>query len=273
MIIVAHFESAIDTPMTSPGDVPTIRVRRTDTQALVVTDATMTEMGDGLYSYDFAAAVDGREYSIRANGDPTAAGQTVAGGRYAYGAASGTEEARLETDIPAVLVDTGTTLPAEHVALAAQNTAIEADTQNLQGRVPAALVGGRMDSDVANMQADTVDANALAADAVNEIADVVLREVVNDHVATAGSLAEAIAVVRGARTAYVLDGGDGQANVTLDAQGLMTSGRIRLFSTPALAGSATLGAADGADGELAAIDLTATAAAAGQLDNMRMVGG
>jgi len=57
--------------------------------------------------------------------------------------------------------------------------AIETDTQNIQTRLPAALVGGAMDSDVSNMQAgtitaaaiatDAVDADALAADAVTEI--------------------------------------------------------------------------------------------------------
>lgn len=64
---------------------------------------------------------------------------------------------------------------------------IEADTQNIQTRLPAALVVGRMDSDVAVIQAgavnaaavatDAIDADALAADAAIEIGvatDVVL---------------------------------------------------------------------------------------------------
>lgn len=95
--------------MVSPANAPTIRIRRTDTQALVVTDDAMTEQGDGCFSYTFAP-VDGLEYSIRADGDPTAAGQTTAQERYAFGSLSGTTEARLEVDIPAILVDTGTTL-------------------------------------------------------------------------------------------------------------------------------------------------------------------
>lgn len=102
MVIVAHFESAIDIPLTAPGATPTIRIRRTDTQALVVTDLAMTEQGDGNFSFDFTP-VDGLEYAVRADGDPTAIGQTVPGGRFAYGAFSGTTEARLETDIPAIL--------------------------------------------------------------------------------------------------------------------------------------------------------------------------
>lgn len=49
--------------------------------------------------------------------------------------------------------------------------AIKVDTDDIQTRVPAALVGGKMDSDVGAMQADVVTASALATDAVNEIRD------------------------------------------------------------------------------------------------------
>lgn len=60
------------------------------------------------------------------------------------------------------------------VGLASANTdtqfaAIQADTDNLQTRIPAALVGGRMDSSVGAAQADTITAASLAADAVAEI--------------------------------------------------------------------------------------------------------
>lgn len=60
--------------------------------------------------------------------------------------------------------------------------AVQADTDDIQTRLPAALVGGRMDSDVGNMQTDTVDADALAADAVAEI---------QSGLATAAALANA----------------------------------------------------------------------------------
>lgn len=45
------------------------------------------------------------------------------------------------TSIPAILVDTGTTLQAEL-------DGIQADTEDIQARLPTALVGGRMDSSV-----------------------------------------------------------------------------------------------------------------------------
>jgi len=83
--ITAAWESAPGVPLTAPGDVPTIRIRRLDTQALEVTDAAMTEVGDGLYFYSFAPAVDGIEYSVRADGDPAATVQVPAAVRYSYG--------------------------------------------------------------------------------------------------------------------------------------------------------------------------------------------
>jgi len=63
-------------------------------------------------------------------------------------------------------------------------SAIETDTQNIQTRLPAALIGGAMDSDVSVMQAavivaatfaaGAVDAAALATDGVQEIRDAIL---------------------------------------------------------------------------------------------------
>ena len=49
-------------------------------------------------------------------------------------------------------------------ALAEKQADIEADTQDIQGRLPAALVGGRMDSDVQAISGDTTAAVNLEAD-------------------------------------------------------------------------------------------------------------
>lgn len=80
--ITAYWESALGVPLTSPANAPTIRIRRLDTNALVVTDAAMTEVGDGNYKYIFTPGVDGIDYVARGDGDPTAAGQVPAGIRY-----------------------------------------------------------------------------------------------------------------------------------------------------------------------------------------------
>lgn len=65
-------------------------------------------------------------------------------------------------DINEILTDTGTTLQGEL-------DGIQADTEDIQSRLPAALVSGRIDASVGAMAANTLTASALAADAVTEI--------------------------------------------------------------------------------------------------------
>lgn len=59
--------------------------------------------------------------------------------------------------------------PADASDVAAMGALIQADTDNIQTRLPAALVGGRMDSSVGAMANDSLTAAALDASAVNEI--------------------------------------------------------------------------------------------------------
>lgn len=54
-------------------------------------------------------------------------------------------------------------------SISADIAGVQADTDNLQTRIPAALVSGRMDCSVGAMAADTLTASSLAADAVAEI--------------------------------------------------------------------------------------------------------
>lgn len=67
--------------------------------------------------------------------------------------------ADIETDVNAVLVDTDSTLQNEL-------DAIQADVEDLQTRVPAALVGGRIDASVGAMGAGVLTAAAIGADAI-----------------------------------------------------------------------------------------------------------
>ena len=82
--ITSAWEASPGVPLVTPANVPTIRIRRNDTGALVVTDAPMTEVGDGLFRYNFNPPVDGISYSARGDGDPTAAAQVPASQRYTY---------------------------------------------------------------------------------------------------------------------------------------------------------------------------------------------
>jgi len=89
--------------------------------------------------------------------------------------------------IAAILADTATLPPdpADASDIAAATASIQADTDNIQIRLPAALVGGRMDVNVGAIAAgaitaaaiatDAVDANALAANAVDKILDDVVE--------------------------------------------------------------------------------------------------
>jgi hypothetical protein len=61
-----------------------------------------------------------------------------------------------------ILVDTGTTLQGEL-------DGIQADTEDIQSRLPTALVSGRIDASVGAMQPNVLTASALATDAVTEI--------------------------------------------------------------------------------------------------------
>lgn len=56
-------------------------------------------------------------------------------------------------------------------SVSADIAGVQSDTNDIQTRIPAVLVGGRMDSSVGAAAADTLTASALATDAVNEIAD------------------------------------------------------------------------------------------------------
>lgn len=70
-------------------------------------------------------------------------------------------------------------------------TDVETDTQDIQSRLPAALVSGRIDSSVGAMAANTLTASALAADAVAEVADGVWDEAIAGHL-SAGSTGAAL---------------------------------------------------------------------------------
>jgi len=85
IVFTAYWESAAGVPLTSPANIPTIRIRRLDTDSLVVTDAAMDEVGDGLYKYRYTTPVEGVRFSARADGDPTAASQVPSNVRYNTG--------------------------------------------------------------------------------------------------------------------------------------------------------------------------------------------
>lgn len=67
---------------------------------------------------------------------------------------------------------------AKEATLVAGVISVLADTDDIQTRLPAALVGGRIDSSVGAMAANTLTASALAADAVTKIRDSIFAQVI-----------------------------------------------------------------------------------------------
>lgn len=78
-------------------------------------------------------------------------------------------QALRDNELTSILEDTGTTLQAEL-------DGIQADTEDIQSRLPAALVSGRIDASVGAMAANVITASALNADAVDEIWDEAMTE-------------------------------------------------------------------------------------------------
>jgi hypothetical protein len=88
------------------------------------------------------------------------------------------------------------------LATSAEVAVVLADTNDIQTRLPAALVGGRMDSSVGAMAADVLTASALATDAVDEIVDQAWNEALAGHL-VAGSTGAALNAAGGAGDPWI----------------------------------------------------------------------
>jgi len=76
-------------------------------------------------------------------------------------------------------------------SLSADVAGVQSDTNDIQTRIPAALVSGRIDASVGAMATDVLTSTALAASATAEIADAVWDEALSGHL-TAGSTGNAL---------------------------------------------------------------------------------
>lgn len=80
-IIFTAFMTNAGVPVVAPSPVPTINVRRLDTNALVVTGGTTVVVGDGTVKFEFTEDPT-LEYTARFDLDPTGIGQTTVPERY-----------------------------------------------------------------------------------------------------------------------------------------------------------------------------------------------
>lgn len=83
----------------------------------------------------------------------------------------------------------GASVSADVAAVKTQTAAIEVDTQDIQSRIPAALVAGRIDASIGAMAANVLTAAATAADFGAEVADAVWDEAIAGHLGV-GSVGE-----------------------------------------------------------------------------------
>lgn len=114
-----------------------------------------------------------------------------------FGQAIGDPVADTNSLYKAVVTDaTGATVGVDVVALKAETVTILADTNDIQTRLPAALVSGRMDASVGAMAASVLTATAIAADAITDAkvaADVTIASVTG----AVGSVTGAVGSVTG----------------------------------------------------------------------------
>ena len=180
-------------------------------------------------------------------------------------------------NLDAAVSSRGTADPGDAMTLTAgERTAIDVELTAAHGAGSWAAGGGLTQQDVRDSMLLSPTAGAPAAGSVDEHLDTIESDVgtLNNlsaadvenavwdaaktgHIA-AGSLGEAVTLAAAhAGVDVVLDGGAGFASVQIDADNNLIGARLRAFGSSALANAATLGAADGADGELKRFDVTA----------------
>ena len=185
-----------------PSSTPTAFIIEPD-GTVAVNGSNMTQQGSSVvWAYDYVPDVAGEHVFYAHTADSNAmgdgytevesvnVGETVRVGSIADGA----------IDADAIAADAVTEIQSG-LATSAAVAAVQADTDDIQTRLPAALVSGRIDASVGAMASGVVtaaalatgaiDADALAADAVGEIADGVWDEAIAGHL-TAGTTGKAL---------------------------------------------------------------------------------
>lgn len=148
----------------------------------------------------------------------------------------------------------GASVSADVAAVKTQTAAIETDTQDIQARLPAALVSGRIDASVGAMASAVLTATAIAADAITDAkvaSDVTIASVTG----SVGSVAGAVGSVTGAVGSVTGNVGGNVTGSVGSVVGLTASNLDAAISTRAAASDlATV--AGYIDTEVAAIKIT-----------------
>ncbi len=177
-----------------------------------------------------------------------------------------TDTAAIDARLPADPADESNQLAA-HAVTQADVAGVQSDTDNIQTRLPTALNAGRMRSHIEAMNADVITSTVIATDAIgaDELATSAVNEI-RDSIISDGTPfrgADIARILGLAQDNYMLD------NTSYDANGLLLTGRVRVFASAVALAAATDGAADGADSEIARYSVTTIAAVSGQADDYR----
>ena len=112
---------------------------------------------------------------------------------------------------------------------------IEVDTQDIQGRLPAALVSGRIDASVGAMAANVLTASALATDAVTEVAGGVWNALTASYVVN-GSFGERVLRSTNTQSEVAVTGSGHVASVLHSSEA--NSITVGAFANDSITGSA-----------------------------------
>lgn len=200
----------INSVLTAIGDVPTNAELATALAS--ADDAVLSAVAivDSVVD-DIKLVTDQFVFTIAGQVDANAlssVGLSAADVRAAVGLASAnldTQLSTIDTVVDTILVDTSTTLQAEL-------DGIQADTEDIQSRLPAALVSGRIDASVGAIASNTITAASIASDAITEIQfGLATSSTVSDILADTNELQTDW--VNGGRLDLILDSRSSQSSV------------------------------------------------------------
>lgn len=133
-------------------------------------------------------------------------------------------------------------------AILASVASVQFDVDDIQARLPASLVSGRIDASVGAVAAGALTSAAFAQNGIDRIADQIWDESLSGHTAEGSVGRSQIAAAGFGGLNAFMD------NITNDSSNNLVAGRLRIFATAAQQAAATAGGTG--EGELLTISVT-----------------
>ncbi len=236
MRIVAFYTDD-GTPAT--GLSPTIRIRDLSDNSLVVTDAAMTEVGDGHYQYNFTTYNADEDYAIRCDGGITLSDSD----RYTYAGNENyiedIEGSNLSTQIIGVSADVadvntnvlGVSAAVGDISSDTTNIITEIDSVNTNVLGVSADVGD-LQTDITNIQSDITTINTNVLGVSGDIGDLQtdVTNIQSDLTTVSNDLKRLLGLTH---ENIFID------NPVYDGNNNMTSARVRIYSDAVSVGTAS----------------------------------